>query len=75
MMELVTKGRPYTPLSVTLKPLHPYCNKCGWRKGGIDSWDGRRCKCGDSALPMEFDAEWEESTGFFVNGRAASDSD
>lgn len=33
-----------------MKPtLHPYCGKCGWRKGGLDSWDGRACKCGDSA--------------------------
>lgn len=29
-------------------PLHPYCNACGWRKGGLDSWDGKRCKCGHS---------------------------
>lgn len=28
------------------KPVHPYCNACGWRKGGPDSWDGNRCKCG-----------------------------
>lgn len=67
-MRVVEKGRPYIPLSATLKPLHPYCNKCGWRKGGIDSWNGRACKCGNSAAPFIFDAEWEESTGFFVNG-------
>ena len=26
--------------------LHPYCQTCGWRKGGLDSWDGKLCKCG-----------------------------
>jgi hypothetical protein len=66
-MKLVTKGRPYTPLSVSLQPLHPFCNVCGWRKGGIDSWDGSRCKCGDTQPVIECDADWEESTGFFVN--------
>jgi len=25
--------------------LHPFCNTCGWRKGGLDSWNGRACKC------------------------------
>ncbi len=69
-MRLVVKGRPYTPLSTSLKPLHPFCNVCGWRKGGIDSWDGNRCKCGHLAPMFEMDAEWEEFTGFFVNGNA-----
>lgn len=34
--------------------LHPFCNTCGWRKGGIDSWDGRACKCGhyEPAFPL-----------------------
>lgn len=32
--------------------LHPFCNRCGWRKGGIDSWDGNRCKCGHYEPPM-----------------------
>jgi hypothetical protein len=27
------------------KPLHPFCRKCGWRRGGVDSWDGHACKC------------------------------
>jgi hypothetical protein len=27
------------------KRLHPYCPDCGWRKGGVDSWDGKSCKC------------------------------
>jgi hypothetical protein len=26
--------------------LRPYCNDCGWRKGGRDSWNGVACKCG-----------------------------
>lgn len=29
--------------------LRPYCSVCGWRKGGLDSWDGSRCKCGHSS--------------------------
>src|SRR6516165_10800003 len=65
-MKLAPKVRPYTVLSETLKPLHPFCSTCGWRKGGIDSWDGRRCKCGHSELPMVGDADFEERTGFFV---------
>jgi len=32
--------------------LHPGCSVCGWRKGGIDSWDGARCKCGHHSLPF-----------------------
>jgi hypothetical protein len=27
------------------KALYPVCQICGWRKGGVDSWDGHRCKC------------------------------
>lgn len=34
------------------EPLRPYCNACGWRKGGPDSWDGARCKCGFNELPI-----------------------
>ncbi len=30
----------------TSEKRHPYCRKCGWRRGGVDSWDGLRCKCG-----------------------------
>ncbi len=33
--------------------LHPYCQVCGWRKGGPDSWDGKQCKCGHFAPPIE----------------------
>lgn len=32
-----------------LVPLHPYCGRCGWRKGGQDSWNGKACKCGHFA--------------------------
>lgn len=39
----------------TAKVLHPFCNRCGWRKGGVDSWDGERCKCGHAAEPMPAD--------------------
>lgn len=35
------------------KRLHPFCRKCGWRRGGVDSWDGRACKCGVSELPYQ----------------------
>lgn len=33
------------------KRLRPFCRICWWRKGGIDSWDGKACKCGFSAPP------------------------
>lgn len=33
-------------------PIHPFCNTCGWRKGGVDSWDGRSCKCGHYEPPF-----------------------
>jgi hypothetical protein len=32
--------------------LHPFCNICGWRKGGLDSWNGTTCKCGHSEPPI-----------------------
>jgi len=32
-------------------PLRPFCNECGWRKGGRDSWDGHACKCDHSEPP------------------------
>lgn len=28
------------------KPDREFCRACGWRKGGVDSWDGVACKCG-----------------------------
>lgn len=34
------------------RSLTPMCNTCGWRMGGLDSWDGRACKCGNVASPM-----------------------
>jgi hypothetical protein len=37
-------------LSETDMSLTPMCNACGWRKGGLDSWDGQSCKCGHSSL-------------------------
>jgi hypothetical protein len=39
--------------ATTSKPLHPFCNACGWRKGGLDSWDGHRCKCGLYEPPIK----------------------
>lgn len=33
------------------KTVHPLCNECGWRKGGVDSWDGNSCKCKHSEPP------------------------
>lgn len=35
------------------KPLRPYCQRCGWRKGGPDSWDGNACKCHFTEPPIE----------------------
>lgn len=45
----------YLDLRVTsmTNALHPFCSKCGWRMGGLDSWNGRACKCGHSAPPMD----------------------
>lgn len=37
---------------IPTEPLRPWCKDCGWRKGGIDSWDGSRCKCGHSEPPL-----------------------
>lgn len=44
--------KPEASAPRAVRPLHPYCNVCGWRKGGIDSWDGRRCKCGHYEPPF-----------------------
>lgn len=35
------------------RTLHPYCQACGWRKGGPDSWDGKACKCGHREPSIE----------------------
>lgn len=32
--------------------IRPFCKTCGWRKGGPDSWDGQRCKCGHTEPPL-----------------------
>ncbi len=37
---------------------HPFCPVCGWRKGGVDSWDGRACKCGHCAPPLPSETEF-----------------
>lgn len=37
--------------SGTATDKHPFCRVCSWRKGGVDSWNGRTCKCGLSSLP------------------------
>ena len=34
--------------------VRPYCQKCGWRKGGPDSWNGGACKCGHREGPIKF---------------------
>lgn len=39
------------------KTVHPYCNACGWRKGGVDSWNGFACKCGHSEAAIKRYAE------------------
>lgn len=31
----------------------PFCQICGWRKGGPDSWNGVACKCGHQASPID----------------------
>jgi len=35
------------------QPLRPFCQACGWRKGGPDSWDGVACKCKFTEPPIE----------------------
>jgi hypothetical protein len=32
--------------------VRPHCEKCGWRKGGPDSWDGHQCKCRYTEAPI-----------------------
>lgn len=38
--------------SQNAEPVRPFCKVCGWRKGGIDSWDGAACKCGLTEPPI-----------------------
>lgn len=33
--------------------LRPWCFDCGWRKGGVDSWNGVGCKCGHNEPPLQ----------------------
>lgn len=54
--ELKSAAAPlFTPIR-NGHPLHPFCNVCGWRKAGIDSWNGRACKCGHREPPMVIEA-------------------
>lgn len=57
------------------KPLHPFCNVCGWRKGGLDSWDGRRCKCGlsEPAFPEPSEVTPIQPTGMTVEQKTQLD--
>lgn len=48
------RGGDLSPLRPRLRP---FCHTCGWRKGGLDSWDGNACKCGYRALPMAMTGE------------------
>lgn len=41
----ITNQLPYGLTDKQLD-LTPMCNVCGWRKGGLDSWNGSTCKCG-----------------------------
>lgn len=38
--------------SPVLDGIRPPCSVCGWRKGGLDSWDGVACKCGHTSPPI-----------------------
>lgn len=35
------------------EPIYPLCKTCGWRMGGIDSWNGLACKCGKMSSPID----------------------
>jgi hypothetical protein len=54
MEQAKARKQPTKPLAFGLSEkelsLTPMCNICGWRKGGLDSWNGRACKCGLSSL-------------------------
>lgn len=43
------------------QPLKPVCQKCHWRMGGVDSWDGVSCKCGKRAAPSTARAQQIEA--------------
>lgn len=58
--------------SATGKPLHPFCNVCGWRKGGLDSWNGRACKCGDMSPPFtELCRQWNAASAAIDKAKGA----
>lgn len=48
------RGKPpwAEPRLQEVRPLHPFCMRCGYRKGGPDSWSGHACKCGFNAAPL-----------------------
>jgi hypothetical protein len=60
---MMTETKTYTS-----GPLFPYCQKCGWRKGGKDSWNGYACKCGHTAIPMKDDAKAPTSASGSAGG-------
>jgi hypothetical protein len=35
-------------------PIHPFCRKCSWRKGGIGAWNDKGCKCGHYEPPYQW---------------------
>lgn len=41
---------------------YPMCRTCGWSMGGLDSWDGNRCRCGTSVpgVPLDEVMKWGE---------------
>ena len=53
LTEIVNVDFDYAPLTDNAKGLRPFCKVCGWRKGGVDSWNGVSCKCGHTAQPIE----------------------
>lgn len=48
---VIDAGARETWVAAPSTALRPFCQICGWRKGGRDSWDGKACKCGLSAQP------------------------
>ena len=40
-----------------MNQLRPYCQACGWRKGGPDSWNGAACKCGHTEPPIRTEGD------------------
>ena len=48
-----TPRSPFEALAPLRRALRPMCPVCGWAKGGPDSWDGQRCKCGHEEEPIQ----------------------